>query len=95
MKKLKNRRGETLVETLVSILVIVLTFLFLTTAAMTAAKINAKVQGIDVSFRYSQASAKSRPTLKLTGEKGAQGQTSVQLYEENGYLYYTAPEEAP
>ena len=45
MKKLKNQKGETLVETLVSLLIIVLVFVFLTGSAVAAAKINAKIRG--------------------------------------------------
>ena len=44
MKKLKNQKGETLVETLVSLLIIVLVFVFLTGSAVAAAKINAKIR---------------------------------------------------
>ena len=55
MKKLKNQKGETLVETLVSLLIIVLVFVFLTASAVAAAKINAKIRDTDVSFRYSDA----------------------------------------
>ena len=55
MKKLKNQKGETLVETLVSLLIIVLVFVFLTGSAVAAAKINAKIRDTDVSFRYSDA----------------------------------------
>ena len=57
-----------------------LTFAFLTTAALSAAKINAKVRDTDVSFRYSDA-----PT----------GDTTLTLYENNGYLYYTAEGDTP
>ena len=54
MKKLKNQKGETLVETLVSLLIIVLVFVFLTGSAVAAAKINAKIRDTDVSFRRTQ-----------------------------------------
>lgn len=94
MKKLRSQRGETLVETLVSILIIVLTFVFLTTAAVTAAKINSKVRETDVSFRFSADAGQSQ-TLQLTGRNGHSGSAEVRLYEENGYLYYTAEEAAP
>ena len=52
MKKLKDSRGETLVETMVSILIAVLAFSFLAMAAVTAAKLNARVRDTDLSFRY-------------------------------------------
>lgn len=76
MKKLKNQKGETLVETLVSLLIIVLVFVFLTGSAVAAAKINAKIRDTDVSFRYSDAQS--------------EGSTSVEVYQENGYRYYVS-----
>ena len=45
MKKLRSRRGETLVETLVSLLIVVLCLSFLATAIVTAARINAAAIG--------------------------------------------------
>ena len=56
--------------------------MFLTTAAVSAAKINAKVRSADISFHYS--SAVSNGTAALT----ASGRTTVQVYEDNGCLYY-------
>ena len=61
MKKLKNQKGETLVETLVSLLIIVLVFVFLTGSAVAAAKINAKIRDTDVSFRYRAAPSCASP----------------------------------
>lgn len=92
MGKLKDQKGETLVETLVSILIITLTIAFLTTAAITAARINDKVRDTDVSFQYSKAEPGEQQTLTLRGD-GLTGTAQVQLYEENGFLYYTAAQE--
>ena len=58
--------------------------MFLTTAAVSAAKINAKVRSADISFHYS--SAVSNGTAALTASGG--GRTTVQVYEDNGCLYY-------
>ncbi len=91
-KKLENQKGETLVETLVSILTISLTIAFLTTAAITSARINDKVRDTDVSFRYSEATPGEQQTLALQGD-GLTGTAQVQLYKENGFLYYTAAQE--
>ncbi len=91
-KKLENQKGETLVETLVSILTISLTIAFLTTAALTSARINDKVRDTDVSFRYSEATPGEQQTLTLQGD-GLTGTAQVRLYEENGFLYYTAAQE--
>ena len=85
MKKLKNQKGETLVETLVSLLIIVLVFVFLTGSAVAAAKINAKIRDTDVSFRYSDAQSDGNAQLRLSGRSGQTGSTSVEVYQENGY----------
>lgn len=61
--------------------------MFLTTAAVSAAKINAKVRSADISFHYS--SAVSNGTAALTASGGTRsGRTTVQVYEDNGCLYY-------
>ena len=84
MKKLKNQKGETLVETLVSLLIIVLVF------AVAAAKINAKIRDTDVSFRYSDAQSEGNAQLRLSGRSGQTGSTSVEVYQENDYRYYVS-----
>ena len=89
MKKLKNQKGETLVETLVSLLIIVLVFVFLTGSAVAAAKINAKIRDTDVSFRYSDAQSEGN-ALRLSGRSGQTGSTSVEVYQENDYRYYVS-----
>ena len=94
MKKLKDQRGETLVESLASVLIAVMAFGILTTAAITAAKINARVREEDVSFRYDGAEALGAVTITLEdagGRKtvsGKNGVPAVELYRENEYLYY-------
>lgn len=90
MKKLKNQKGETLVETLVSLLIIVLVFVFLTGSAVAAAKINTKIRDTDVSFRYSDAQSEGNAQLRLSGRSGQTGSTSVEIYQENGYRYYVS-----
>ena len=90
MKKLKNQKGETLVETLVSLLIIVLVFVFLTGSAVAAAKINAKIRDSDVSFRDSDAQSEGSSQLRLPGRSGQTGSTSVEVYQENGYRYYVS-----
>lgn len=61
--------------------------MFLTTAAVSAAKINAKVRSADISFHYSTV---SNDTAALTASGGGtrSGRTTVQVYENNGCLYY-------
>ena len=94
MNKLRNNRGETLVESLVSILIAVLAFGILATSVVTAEKINAKTRNTDVMFRYATAPTeptdpKNPPTVTLTGKNGKRGSGTVLLYESNGYYYYS------
>lgn len=96
MNKLRDNRGETLVESLVSILIAVLAFGILATSVVTAEKINAKTRNTDVMFQYATkptdpTDPTNPPTVMLTGE-GANGKTGsgpVSLYESNGYYYYS------
>lgn len=94
MNKLRNNRGETLVESLVSILIAVLAFGILATSVVTAEKINAKTRNTDVMFRYATAPTeptdpKNPPTVTLTGKNGKSGSGTVLLYKSNGYYYYS------
>ena len=97
MNKLRNNRGETLVESLVSILIAVLAFGILATSVVTAEKINAKTRNTNVMFQYATkptdpTDPTNPPTVMLTGE-GASGKKTgsgkVSLYENNGYYYYS------
>ena len=62
--------------------------MFLTTAAVSAAKINARVRSADISFHYSSAVSNGSTVLTLTGGGTRSGRTTVQVYEDNGCLYY-------
>lgn len=97
MNRLKDNRGETLIESLVSLLILTMTFAFLAVASTTAARLNAKVRDTDVSFRYAaestdaadstdNASVELQGSVSLDGIK--RGLQTVTLYENNGYLYY-------
>lgn len=97
MNKLRNNRGETLVESLVSILIAVLAFGILATSVVMAEKINAKTRNTDVMFQYATkptdpTDPTNPPTVMLTGE-GASGKKTgsgkVSLYGNNGYYYYS------
>ena len=61
--------------------------MFLTTAAVSAAKINAKVRSADISFHYSSA-VSNDTALTASGGGTRSGRTTVQVYENNGCLYY-------
>ena len=91
MNRLKDNRGETLIESLVSLLSLTMTFAFLAVASTTAARLNAKVRDTDVSFRYAEESTDNarvelQGSVSLDGIKS--GLQTVTLYENNGYLYY-------
>ena len=91
MNRLKDNRGETLIESLVSLLILTMTFACLAVASTTAARLNAKVRDTDVSFRYA-AESTDNARIELQGSVSLDGIKSglqtVTLYENNGYLYY-------
>ena len=94
MNKLRDNRGETLIESLVSVLIAVLAFVVLATSVVTAEKINAQTRNTDVMFRYATeptnpTNPTDPPTVTLTGEGSKSGTGDVTLYESNGYYYYT------
>ena len=97
MNKLRDNRGETLIESLVSVLIAVLAFGILATSVVTAEKINAKTRNTDVMFRYDRAT-KQDPDKEIE-LKGAvkNGTGMVSFYESNGYYYYNykKPEVGP
>ena len=71
MNKLKDKRGETLIESLVSVLIAALAFAFLATAAVSAEKINAKTRNTDISFRYTTVGTAGAADEKTTSEAAA------------------------
>ena len=90
MNKLRNNRGETLVESLVSILIAVLAFGILATSVVTAEKINAKTRNTNVMFQYDKAEEIDGKKVELKStDKTKTGSGKVSLYESNGYYYYS------
>lgn len=90
MKKLRDNRGETLIESLVSVLIAVLAFAVLATSVVTAEKINAQTrQERKEKGMFSYAVDKSKnETVTLTGSsRTVTGMVS--FYESKGYYYYT------
>lgn len=67
IKKLLQKKGETLVETLVALLIATLSVMMLTTAITTSAQINKKNKDADVKFTNELAEAEnySTPTEEL------------------------------
>ena len=94
MNKLRDNRGETLIESLVSVLIAVLAFAVLATSVVTAEKINAKTRNTNVMFQYATeptdpTDPTNPPTVTLNGKSGKSGTGDVTLYESNGYYYYS------
>ncbi len=99
MKKLQNRRGETLIETLTALLIATLVCLFLATAIVTGSRVNAKVREADVSFQYAaDEAAGNNLTLTVTGNGGTPVSETITVQEfttpsettgEKQYRYYT------
>ena len=96
MNKLRDNRGETLIESLVSVLIAVLAFAVLATSVVTAEKINAQTRNTDVMFRYATEPTEPTdptdptdpPRVTLSGEGSKRGTGTVSLYKSNGYYYY-------
>ena len=98
--KLKSQSGETLMETLISIIIAVLCVALLSTSVVAASRINSKIKNSvteGFNFEYSKASVSQKTfifdekdaagNLIETGTNAATAQ--VDLYESNGYVYYT------
>ena len=82
MRKLRSRRGETLVETLVSLLIVVLVMAFLATSIVAATRANVAVRYDGISEPASLTVSSGRGTSSFT--------VPVEKYTtENGYCYYT------
>ena len=65
MKKLRNSRGETLVESLAAILIIAVVFVFLSSAIVSAARSNEQLRRSDQDFKYSEMVGKGTVTMQV------------------------------
>lgn len=90
MIKLKDSRGETLVETLAALLIIMFAMIFLTSSVISAVKVNAKMKNTDNSIHYSSAdSSDGTITISVTGNTEIDDETvSADVFSENDYIYY-------
>ena len=96
MKKLLQKRGETLVESLVSILLVTFIMLFLSTAIVAAARINRQLRDTDISYKSDQDRTASAGTLTVEGDNQAKVTSPILVYQsENGYVYYRYGEVTP
>ncbi len=90
IKKLRERKGESVAETLYSTLIISLAFLILAGAIISAASINAKVKNQDRSLDMNYENGVGSLTVKvknvdLSKEKNV---SITGYYSGHGYYYY-------
>ena len=90
MKKLRSKKGETLIETLTALLVATFVVLFLTTSIVVAARINKKIKDTDTSLRYDNAAVSDSYSVTVTQDNGTGvGSVAVKEYtDESGYYRY-------
>ena len=80
MKKIRNCRGETLVESLAAILIIAVVFVFLSSAIVSAARSNEQLRRSDQDFHYSEMVSKGIVTMQVVDAgipSGGEGTPSV------------------
>lgn len=80
MKKIRNCRGETLVESLAAILIIAIVFVFLSSAIVSAARSNEQLRSSDQDFRYSEMISKGVVNMQVVDggvPSGGEGMPSV------------------
>lgn len=96
MKKLLQKRGETLVESLVSILLVTFIMLFLSTAIVAAARINRQLRDTDISYKSSKTRTASAGMLTVKADNQETVTSPILVYQsENGYVYYRYGEVTP
>lgn len=89
MKKLKNKKGETLVEALISVLIVVICFLALQISIVTSGKINASAKEMVLKFQISSSDVVDT-NASVTVERGnVTKKTNIQVKKTaDGYYYY-------
>lgn len=96
MKKLLEKRGETLVESLVSILLVTFIMLFLSTAIVAAARINRNLRDTDISYHSEQDPTAAAGSLTVEADGEVTVTSPISVYRsENGYVYYRYGEVTP
>jgi Tfp pilus assembly protein PilV len=91
MKKLKNKKGETLVEALISVLIVVICFLALQISIVTSGKINASAKEMVLKFQISSSDAVDENASVTIERKNASESitTKIQVKKTaDGYYYY-------
>lgn len=99
MKKLRQSRGETLVETLLSLMIAVLSIGLIATSVMAATNINRKVEAMDAAYKqqlqtaecYESTSRKQALQITFRDRYGMSlidtQTTEVEVYGEDGSAF--------
>jgi competence protein ComGC len=89
MKKLKNKKGETLVEALVSVLIVVICFLALQVSIVTSGKINASAKEMVLKFQISDTDEVDKNASVTIKRGNVSEKTDIQVKKTtDGYYYY-------
>jgi Tfp pilus assembly protein PilV len=91
--KLKNNRGESIIEALVSLLIAVISIALLVTSVTVATKINLKNktrQTSELEFHYVDSGTSTTASIDFTSESDNSLDTnvSITLKKNNNYKYY-------
>lgn len=90
MKRVRSRRGETLVESLVSILIFTLASILLLSMAASATRINATVREEDLAFQQRQAAIEQpsgsavQSTFAISAGSTSLGSVTANVVTEGG-----------
>jgi type II secretory pathway pseudopilin PulG len=85
MKKLRSKKGETLLETLVSIVIIALSSVIIMTASLTAARINRQARESQVQCGMSRTTATNVVTA---AESYSGASAAVKQYKDSDTYYF-------
>lgn len=86
MKRLLNKKGETIVETLVAILIVAVCFLMLQNSIVTAARINNSTSNENKQINIDESTSTS---CKLNIVRGSQiSSYDYNCYKSGDYYYY-------
>ena len=89
MKKLKNKKGETLVEALVSVLIVVICFLALQVSIVTSGKINASAKEMVLKFQISDTDEEDKNASVTIKRGNVSEKTRIKVKKTtDGYYYY-------
>jgi competence protein ComGC len=89
MKKLKNNKGETLVEALISVLIVVICFLALQVSIVTSGKINASAKEMVLKFQISDTDEVDKNASVTIKRGNVSEKTDIQVKKTtDGYYYY-------